>query len=67
MNDPQVTIPGNHSERLRRYAFESAISVSDVVIAAIEGELATSDWRRQLDRHPKTDLSLDAATLLAEA
>lgn len=59
-------IPDDLCERLRRYAREHNRSVSSVVIGALERELARLEWPERLARLPKTDLGVDAATLIAE-
>ena len=40
--------------------------MNDVVLTAVERELAQHEWRRRLDLRPTTDLGVEAATLLAE-
>ena len=59
-------IPDDLNDRLRRYAIESNRTASDVVLAAVERELASWEWRKRLAQRPKTDLGVEAATLLAE-
>ena len=59
-------IPDDLYERLSRYALESNQSMNDVVLAAIERELARREWRKRLAQRPKTDLGVEAATLLHE-
>ena len=39
----------------------------DLVIAAIERELARREWRERWDRRPTTDLDISAASLLSES
>ena len=60
-------IPDDLYERLSRYALESNQSMNDLVFAAIELELERWDWRKRLAQRPKTDLGVEAATLLTEA
>ena len=40
--------------------------MSEVVLVAVERELARWEWRKRLSQRPKTDLGMEAATLLAE-
>ena len=60
-------IPGDLHERLRSHALENNCTMSSVVLTALERELARLDWQKQLSQRPKTDLGVDAATLIAEA
>ena len=59
-------IPDDLHERLRRCARERDCTMSEVVLIAVEYELARWEWRKRLAQHPKTDLGVEAATLLAE-
>ena len=59
-------LPDNLDEHMRRFATESNLSVHDVLLSAIERELERSEWRKRLAQRPKTDLGVEAATLLAE-
>ena len=59
-------IPDSLHERLRRFARETDRTLSAAVLAAVERELASWEWRRRLAQRPETDLGVDAATLLAE-
>ena len=59
-------IPDDLYERLHQYALESKSTVSDVVLTAIKRELAMREWRKRLAHRPKTDLGVEAATLLHE-
>ena len=59
-------IPDDLHERLRRHAQENNCTMSSVVLAALERELAWSDWQKRFAKHPETDLGVDAATLIAE-
>ena len=59
-------IPDDLYERLHQCALESNRTVSDVVLAAIERELARWDWRKRLAQRPATDLGVEAADLLRE-
>lgn len=60
-------IPDTLHQRLRRYAREHKCTLSDVVLAAIERELARREWHERLTRRPTTDLGLSAAGLLDQA
>lgn len=59
-------IPEALHERLRRHARENNSTMSTVVLAALERELARWEWRQHLTQRPKTDLGVEAATLLVE-
>ena len=61
-----INIPDDLHERLRRYAREHNRTMSEAVLIAVERELARWDWRKRLAQRPKTDLGVEAATLLAE-
>ena len=57
-------IPDTLHQRLRRYARAHKCTLSDVVLAAIERELARREWHEHLARRPTTDLGISAAALL---
>ena len=59
-------IPDDVYQRLRRHARENDRTMSSVVISALEGELERLEWPERIARLPKTDLGVDAATLIAE-
>ena len=59
-------IPDDLHERLRRHAREHNLTMSEVVLIAVERELERWEWRKRLAQRPKTDLGVEAATLLAE-
>ena len=59
-------MPDALHERLRRHARKHNCTMSALVVSAVEHELARWTWRERLARRPKTDLGVDAATLLAE-
>ena len=59
-------MPDALHERLRRHARKHNRTMSALVVSAVEHELARWAWRERLARRPKTDLGVDAATLLAE-
>ena len=59
-------MPDDLHERLRRHARENNCTMSAAVLTAVERELAMSEWRKHLAQRTRTDLGVDAATLLAE-
>ena len=59
-------IPDDLYERLHQCALETNRTVSDVVLAAVERELAGWEWRKRLAQRPGADLSVQAAALLHE-
>jgi plasmid stability protein len=59
-------IPDKLHQRLRRYAREHKRTLSEVVLTAIERELARSEWSRRLASRPITELGVSAASLLEE-
>lgn len=59
-------IPEDLHERLRRAAAASRRTLSEVVLEALERELARHDWQQRLAGRPKSDLGVSAASLLAE-
>ena len=59
-------MPQDLYARLRRHARESNTTMSAVVLAALERELAMWEWRIHFAERPKTDLGVEAATLLAQ-
>lgn len=68
MGNLQVkNIPDALHERLRRCARDSNRTMSAVVLAALERELARREWRDRLAGRPATDLGGSASALLAEA
>ena len=60
-------IPDTLHQRLRRYAREHKCTLSDIVLAAIERELARREWHERLARRPTTDLGLSADGPLTRA
>jgi hypothetical protein len=59
-------VPDALHERLRRHAHERNSTMSEVVLAAIERELAMWEWRERWAQHPTTDLGISAADLIRE-
>jgi len=51
---------------LRRCAEKRRCTISHIVIAAVERELARSAFRERLAKRPRTDIGLPAADLLEE-
>jgi hypothetical protein len=51
---------------LRRYAQAHKCTLSDVVLIALERELARHEWQARLAQRPTTDLGASAASLLAQ-
>jgi predicted transcriptional regulator len=59
-------VPDSLHQRLRRYAQGHKCTLSDIVLSAIEHELARREWHDRLAERPVTDLGDSAASLLAE-
>jgi hypothetical protein len=59
-------IPDSLHRNLRRCAEKRRCTMSDIVITAVERELARSAFRERLAKRPNTDLGLPAASLLEE-
>ena len=59
-------IPESLHESLRRHARENNCTISAVVVAAVERELARLEWRKRWTRRPETALGVEASTVLAE-
>jgi plasmid stability protein len=59
-------VPDTLHQRLRRYAQEHQCTLSDVVLIALERELARREWHDRLAQRPTTDLGVSAASLLAQ-
>ena len=68
MTNLQVkNIPDALHDRLRRYAQRNNCTIGAAVLAAIERELAMSEWKERYALLPETPpLSVPAATLIAE-
>ena len=67
MTNLQVkNIPDALHDRLRRYAQRNNCTIGAAVLAAIERELAMSEWKERYAELPETQLSAPAATLIAE-
>ena len=52
--------------RLRRYARERHCTLGDIVLEAIEREIARREWHKRLSGRPKTQLRSTAPELLKE-
>jgi plasmid stability protein len=59
-------VPDTLHQRLRRYAREHHYTLSDVVLTAIERELARCEWHERLARRSTTNLEASAASLLEQ-
>ena len=67
MTNLQVkNVPDSLHDRLRRYAQRNHCTISAAVLAAVERELAMSEWKEQHAKMPETQLSAPAADLIAE-
>ncbi len=66
MTNLQVkNIPDALHDRLRRYAQRRNCTIGAAVLAAIERELAMSEWKERYAELPETQLGAAAATLIA--
>jgi hypothetical protein len=59
-------VPDILHQRLRRYAQEHKCTLSDIVLIALERELARREWHERLAQRPTTDLGVSAASLLEQ-
>lgn len=67
MSNLQVkNISGSLHQRLRRHAKKRRRTISQVVLSAIERELARSEWEECLAKRPVTELGTTASSLLEE-
>ncbi len=57
-------IPDSLHQRLRHRARMSRCSLSEIVLEAVERELARREWQERLTRRPTTDLGGPAASML---
>jgi len=60
-------VPDSLHDRLRSFARETNRTLSAVVLSAVERELEAWEWRKRLAARLKTDLGVEAATLIAES
>ena len=66
MNLHVKNIPPDLHERLRRQAKFQKRTTNDIVLAAIEHELARYEWREGYLRYARVVLGVSAASLLEE-
>lgn len=59
-------VPETLHLRLKNYANRRGRTLSQVVLEALEHELARADFRERLETRPPTQLSVSAASLLEE-
>jgi plasmid stability protein len=59
-------VPEILHQRLRRYAQQHKCTLSDVVLRALERELARCEWHERLAQRSTTDLGVSAASLLEQ-
>jgi predicted transcriptional regulator len=63
---PVKHVPDTLHQRLQRYAQELKCTLSDIMLIALERELARREWHARLAQRPTTDLGVSAASLLAQ-
>ena len=66
MNIQVKNVPASLHERLRRRARLQNRTISDLVLAAVERELARQEWLDRLRTRPETELGVSAASLVEE-
>ena len=66
MNLQVKNVPASLHERLRRRVRLQNRTISDLVLAAVERELARQEWLDRLRTRPKTELGVSAASLIEE-
>ncbi len=59
-------LPDALHERLRRHAREHNLTMSAVVLTAVERELARWEWQKHLAQRPQTRLGVEVTALLSE-
>jgi len=59
-------IPEKLHNRLRRYAREQECTLGEIVLEAIEREVARREWHKRFSGRPSTRLSTAAAELLEQ-
>jgi hypothetical protein len=59
-------IPEKLHNRLRRYAREQDCTLGEIVLEAIEREVARREWHKRFSARPSTQLRVSAAQLLEE-
>ena len=67
MSNIQVkNVPEPLHRRLRRQAKRRGCTMSELILRAVEAELARTEWRTHLERRPRTELVDSAAQLLEQ-
>ena len=59
-------IPEKLHNRLRRYAREQECTLGEIVLDAIEREVARREWHKRFSGRPSTQLGSSAAELLEQ-
>ena len=59
-------IPEKLHNRLRRYAREQECTLGEIILEAIEREVARREWRKRFSGRPSTRLGSSAAELLEQ-
>jgi plasmid stability protein len=59
-------LPAVLHERLRDYSRKHNRTISDVVLEALEREMARNEWHDKLSKRPATDLGNAATSLLEQ-
>ena len=59
-------IPEKLHNQLRRYARQQECTLGDIVLEAIEREVARREWHKRFSTRPATQLGISAAKLLDE-
>ena len=60
-------LPEPLHQKLRKIAAENRTTISDLVLAAIERDLAIREWQRSFNKREASQLGVRAAELLEEA
>ena len=66
MNLQVKNVPARLHDRLRQRARLQNRTIGDLVLAAVERELARQDWLDRLRTRPEVDLGVSAASLVDE-
>ena len=59
-------VPENLHNKLRRYAREQECTLGEIILEAIEREVARREWQKRFSSRPTTRLRSTAAELLEE-
>ena len=59
-------IPEKLHNQLRRYARQQECTLGDIVLEALEREVARREWHKRFSTRPTTTLGTSASALLAE-